>query len=288
MTGFGISEAVVKECRYRIEIKSLNSKGLDFSLKLAPALRDVEWNLRKQLTPQLIRGKVDVQIIEEKKSAAHQNTINFAVLDNYFSQLEIFAKQKQLPIDGMLAALLQMPDVLSSENVLSNEDDQLALNKGIQIALEAFFEFRKQEGSVLEADLTLRVKTILNHLTEIEPFENERIQRIRQKIYSELEQAKTSVQFSQDRLEQEMIFYLEKLDITEEKVRLKAHCEYFMEAMSAHESIEKGKKLGFIAQEMGREVNTIGSKASDAGIQKIVVLMKEEVEKIKEQVNNIL
>lgn len=288
MTGYGASEIVINKGVYRIEIKSLNSKGLEINLKLPSFLADYDWALRKEISSSLVRGKADIKIIEDKNDSSKQAVINFNVLKAYLDQLNEFAKENHLSTENILPSLLTLPDIFNAEESVSDENEFSHISKGIKSALDNLKEFRIQEGVILETDLRSRISSIFQGLASLQPLEDARIIRIRSKLISELEQLQKSINIDRDRLEQEMIYHLEKLDITEEKVRLKAHCDYFLEVLEDSSTIEKGKKLGFITQEMGRETNTIGSKANDAEIQRIVVWMKEEVEKIKEQVNNVL
>lgn len=288
MTGYGASEVIIRNSTFRIDIKSLNSKGLEINFKLPGFLSEHDWALRKELSTALVRGKADIKIYEDKRDASQISVLNFKLLQTYFDQLNDFSNKNNLSTAQILPSLLSMPHIYNVEEVLSDENEIARISLGIKEAIEQLNVFRLQEGEMLESELRTRIASVFEGLAQLQPLEEGRIIRIRSKLISELEQLQKSLNVDRDRLEQEMIYHIEKLDITEEKVRLKAHCEYFLQILNDSSTIEKGKKLGFITQEMGRETNTIGSKANDAEIQRIVVLMKEEIEKIKEQVNNVL
>ena len=289
MTGFGAGERESKGVLYRTELRALNSKGLDINVKLSSNLKSFEPVLRKYLGT-LSRGKIDLIVSEERNQGVlTQTSLNLPLMHAYCAQLKAFAEQEGLRQDDMLRSVLALPDVVIDHSEGADaEAIQSALEEAIQDAIAALNEFRRQEGTALESDVRQRIDFLRQHLTEMEPWESERTERIREKLSKELKLLAQEVQADPGRLEMEMIFYIEKLDISEEKVRLQAHCDYFVSVLEEPDFHEKGKKLGFIAQKMGREVNTIGSKANHSGIQKIVVLMKDEIEKIKEQVNNIL
>lgn len=287
MTGFGAGEATVNEIRYRVEIRALNSKGLDINLKLPATLRVLEAPLRQQLS-QLSRGKIDCTISETPAEGAIIGRLNRPLMQAYYEELREFCADNQLSTDGILQALLHLPEVVSEPTVGDAETLAAAYLEPVQTAIARLNDYRLEEGRALTLFLKERVKEISGLLEKITPLEPLRLQRIRERLSRELAQLQTEWQADANRFEAEMIFYLEKLDISEEKSRLKIHCEYFLKEMLEEKQAEKGKKLGFIAQEMGREVNTIGSKANDAEIQQIVILMKDEIEKIKEQLSNIL
>jgi uncharacterized protein (TIGR00255 family) len=291
MTGYGKAAAELPGRKLIIEIKSLNSKGIDLSVKLPGSFREKEMEVRNLLSQRLERGKIELFVSVERMPDAAAWSINVPLAVQY--QKELMALQEALGEDSaerLLPLLLKMPDVLQNEKADFTDEDWLRVAEGIASALAAVEEFRSSEGKVLEEDLKTRVGLILSCLDRIGPYEMNRIQEMRDRIRSGFQNIVRSdllqVKPDENRLEQELIYYLEKLDITEEKVRLKKHCDYFTETMSSPSS--QGKKLGFICQEMGREINTIGSKANDAAIQKIVVQMKDELEKIKEQLLNIL
>ena len=291
MTGYGKALAELPGKKLVVEIKSLNSKGLDLSVKLPGAFREKEMEIRNLLSQRLERGKVELYVSAETSSDATAYSINKPLFLQYYKGLKsLLAEMEGEQADGLLPVILKFPDVLQSEKADYEESDWNLLAEGIEAALKQAEEFRSSEGKVLETDIQIRVQMILDLLNSIEPFEQNRLSDIRERIRTGFQNISKSELLStlpdQNRFEQELIYYIERLDITEEKVRLKKHCDYFTETIK--EPASKGKKLGFVAQEMGREINTIGSKANDAGIQMIVVQMKDELEKIKEQLLNIL
>lgn len=290
MTGFGKSEIATSERKITVETRSLNGKQLDLSVKLPARYRQFEYDIRNRAAKVLQRGKVDMFITVENTSAqAGAAGVNAELFKAYSEQLMSLAMASGLGGGSevqsqVLAAVMRMPDVVSSEVDAVGEEESAALLKAVDEALAAHDKFREQEGAVLIADLLHRVDLIQGYKQEVIPYEARRTEVIKQRILDQL--AQLSAGYDANRLEQEMIFYLEKLDITEEKVRLDKHCDYFREVAAGEESV--GRKLGFVAQEMGREINTMGSKANDSEIQILVVKMKDELEKIKEQVLNIL
>lgn len=287
MTGYGRAECDLANVVYSIEIKSLNSKQLDISIKLPVPLRERESEIRNMLNNKLHRGKVEFSIYQEIKEGATGYSINQPVVKEYIKQLKKIADETGMQeTERILQVAMRLPDAMRSEKEELGEDDWKKIIKFIQSALDELVSFRSQEGKALEEDISLRVHSILGRLTQIEPYEEERIPRIRKRITAGLEELMNDVQADSNRLEQEMIFYFEKMDITEEKVRLRNHCKFFMETVKNNSTA--GKKLTFISQEMGREINTIGSKAADSDIQHLVVEMKDDLEKIKEQLLNVL
>ena len=291
MTGYGKAIAELPGKKLVVEIKSLNSKGLDLSVKLPGAFREKEMEIRNLLSQRLERGKVELYVSAETSSDAAAYSINKPLFLHYYKGLKsLLGEMEGEQADGLLPVILKFPDVLQSEKADYEESDWNLLAEGIEAALKQAEEFRSSEGKVLETDIRIRVQMILDLLNSIEPFEQNRLSDIRERIRSGFQNISKSELLQtlpdQNRFEQELIYYIERLDITEEKVRLKKHCDYFTDTIE--EPASKGKKLGFVAQEMGREINTIGSKANDAGIQMIVVQMKDELEKIKEQLLNIL
>jgi uncharacterized protein (TIGR00255 family) len=291
MTGYGKALAELPGKKLVVEIKSLNSKGLDLSVKLPGAFREKEMEIRNLLSQRLERGKVELYVSAESSSDSAAYSINKPLFLQYYKGLKsLLSEMEGEHADGLLPVILKFPDVLQSEKADYEESDWNLLAEGIETALKQAEEFRSSEGKVLETDIQIRVRMILDLLNSIEPFEQNRLSDIRERIRTGFQNITKSELLStlpdQNRFEQELIYYIERLDITEEKVRLKKHCDYFTETIK--EPASKGKKLGFVAQEMGREINTIGSKANDAGIQMIVVQMKDELEKIKEQLLNIL
>ena len=286
MTGFGKAEAVCENKKIVAEIRSLNSKQLDLSVKMPALYREAEFEIRNLLNKSLQRGKVELYISVETNEVATAATIDKKLFRAYLCQLNDALTYSGIDAgyDALVPAILKMPNVMATESVSVSEAERAALLKAVNEAVEKLNAFREQEGAVLIADLLGRVERIEEYKNSVVPFEKARTEVIRNRIRENIE--KLQVEVDNNRLEQEMIFYIEKLDITEEKVRLQNHCKYFREVAATEESA--GRKLGFIAQEMGREINTMGSKANDADIQVLVVKMKDELEKIKEQVLNIL
>jgi len=286
MTGYGKSSIKLGDKSYIIEIKSLNSKSLDLNFKAVAELRGKEIEIRKLIGSQLIRGKVDL-FFQEEKANGITGGLNFNLIENYYLQLKKFSDEKNIPLGDVVPAILRFQDISKAELAELNDDDMLALNEGVKEALSNIIQFRKDEGMQLEKDLVDRIRAIEQLKAELQPHEESRMEKLREKLKHDVAVHVQEELMDKNRFEEELIFYLEKMDINEEKVRLDTHCLYFMETLQ-EDTMEKGKKLGFIAQEIGREINTIGSKANDANMQKIVVQMKDELEKIKEQVLNIL
>lgn len=288
MTGFGKTSTVVSGKMIVIEIKTLNSKQLDISTRIMPAYREKELEIRNWVAQSLERGKIEVSIYQDKINSAEQTVeINFDLAKEYYQQLKNLSQFLNNEVQSdLLIQVLRMPDVITAQKEELDEECWILLKDKISETCNLVNQFRVEEGTVLQKDLTQRVHLIMEFLNAIDPFENERMQQIRNKLNEALQVADLSRVVDPNRFEQEMIYYLEKWDITEEKVRLKKHCNYFLDTLNAAES--QGKKLGFITQEMGREINTIGSKCNLFEIQQLVVQMKEEVEKIKEQLANIL
>jgi len=287
MTGYGRAECDLSNMVYTIEIKSLNSKQLDTSVRVPVLLREKELEIRNLLGKELQRGKIELGIYQEVKEGAAGYSINQPVVKEYIKQLrKISGEVGMEESERILQVAMRLPDAMKSQKEVLGDKDWDLVRQSIHKALDELVSFRKQEGRATQDDMSLRVHSILARLNQIEPFEKERISRVRNRILTALEDLKKDIKADQNRLEQEMILYLEKMDITEEKVRLRNHCKYFMETLKDEASA--GKKLGFISQEMGREINTLGSKASDSEIQRLVVEMKDELEKIKEQVLNVI
>ncbi|MBN2614234.1 MAG: YicC family protein [Bacteroidales bacterium] len=287
MTGYGKQELVIKNHSFTLEIKTLNSKQLDLGMRLHQSIKSFEMQLRSQVAKSLYRGKVDVTVFYTEGKGDQMPRINMEAGLHYYKELnklsEVIGEEPQ---GGLMPLIVRMPEVFDTSEEEWTEKEWKQLEQGMQTALDRVVEFRKQEGEVLEADFRKRIETIVQLLDAVEEFEQERIVRIKEKVKTSLEQLGQDVQYDPNRLEQELIYYIEKLDVTEEKVRLKKHCDYFIEILDNEENA--GKKLGFVLQEIGREINTLGSKANDASMQKIVVLMKDELEKIKEQMLNVL
>ena len=287
MTGYGKSTVTYNDKKIIVEIKSLNSKALDVSARIAPLYREKEMEIRNMISKSLERGKVDFSLWIEKEASDAATPINAALLQNYYSQIKNISETCNIPLPSdWFATLLRMPDVLTKVDMQVLEDDEWEVAKGaVEEAINALVNFRKQEGAALEKKFNEKIDNIELLLASIEPFEKERVARIREKITDALEKT-ISVDYDKNRLEQELIYYIEKLDINEEKQRLANHLKYFRETMAGGHG--QGKKLGFIAQEMGREINTTGSKSNHAEMQNIVVQMKDELEQIKEQVLNVM
>ena len=287
MTGYGKAVVTYKEKKINVEVKSLNSKTLDLSVRIAPLYREKEMEIRQTVAKATERGKVDFSIWIEKDNVVDATPINASLLDNYYHQIkEISAKTGIPEPQDWYATLLRMPDVLTKTDVEVLEDGEWeAARKAIDEALQQLCDFRKQEGAALQKKFTEKIDNIAELLKSIEPYEKSRVEKIRSKIVDGLKNI-PEVDYDKNRLEQELIYYIEKLDISEEKQRLANHLKYFRETMD--EGHGQGKTLGFIAQEMGREINTTGSKSNQAEMQNIVVKMKDELEQIKEQVLNAL
>ena len=288
MTGYGKAVVAYKEKKINVEVKSLNSKSLDLSARIASLYREKEMEIRRLLAQKLERGKVDFSLWVEKESTVDATPINAALVENYYKQIKAISASTGIPEpEDWFTTLLRLPDVTAKTEVevLDDEEWEVA-QQAINEAIEKLIEFRKQEGAALQKKFTEKIDNIANLLKSIEPFEKNRVPKIREKIIDGLKQI-PEVDYDKNRLEQELIYYIEKLDINEEKQRLTNHLKYFHETMkeSGH---GVGKKLGFIAQEMGREINTTGSKSNQAEMQNIVVKMKDELEQIKEQVLNAL
>ncbi len=286
MTGYGIGSSENGSVKYTVEIKSLNSKFLELNLRLPKTVSDKELALRGECSKLIERGKVNINISTEYvDQTAKAASINADLLKQYYQQLQDIASQLGDSKANMFELALNMPDVISNDDEVDEEEGNVLL-AAFNAAVEKFNTFRKDEGNVMKQDLKQRVQLILSHLTEVESVEGSRIPLIRERISQYMDDAVGKENVDMNRFEQELVFYIEKLDITEEKVRLRSHCNYFIEALNSNDS--NGKKLGFISQEMGREINTLGSKANNAQIQQIVVKMKDELEKIKEQLLNVL
>ena len=286
MTGFGKGEAALRNKKITVEIRSLNSKQLDLSLRLPAVYRQSEYEIRNLIARTIQRGKVDVFVTVESQAVETSARINREVFREYLRQMNDTLSFSGIDAgyDAILPVIMRLPDVVATEAEAISEEEHAALLAAVEAVAAHLDAFREQEGAILIADLLRRVELIEQYKTEVVPFEKARTETVKARILDNL--SKLAVDVDRNRLEQEMIFYLEKLDITEEKVRLTNHCNYFREVASSEEGA--GRKLGFIAQEMGREINTMGSKANEPNIQILVVKMKDELEKIKEQVLNIL
>ncbi len=288
MTGYGKAVVTYKEKKISVEIKSLNSKNFDLSTRIAPLYREKEMEVRQTLAKLLERGKVDFSLWIEKDAALDATPINAQLVKNYYQQIKNIATEIGIPEpNDWFSTLLHLPDVTTKTEIEILEEDEWNVTKqAIDKAVECLIDFRKQEGAALERKFHEKINNIEALLKSIEPYEESRVPKIKEKIIEGLEQV-AKVDYDRNRLEQELIYYIEKLDINEEKQRLANHLNYFRETMQ-EKGHGVGKKLGFIAQEMGREINTTGSKSNQAEMQNIVVKMKDELEQIKEQVLNVL
>jgi uncharacterized protein (TIGR00255 family) len=287
MTGYGKSECLLPNKKLTIEVKSLNSKQLDTNTRLPALYREKELEIRQLIANELERGKVECSFYYELTDHSGSGTINEQVVKNYYEQLYRISGELGLEASlELLNMVMRMPDTIQSEKPDLEDEEWKAVKSSLNQALQQVNGFRHQEGKALSCDLKERVSAISEKLVNIEPYEEVRIQQIRERIGNNLAVYLNKDEVDENRFEQELIFYIEKLDISEEKVRLSNHCKYFLETLEDSESA--GKKLGFISQEMGREINTLGSKANHAEIQRLVVEMKDELERIKEQILNVL
>tara|TARA_B110000285_G_C15141751_1_gene631248 strand:- start:464 stop:1324 length:861 start_codon:yes stop_codon:yes gene_type:complete len=286
MTGFGKSEVTIGRLHINIEIRSLNSKFLDLSLKIPTIFKEIDLSVRSVIKDDLKRGKVEVAIHYEKISSNSKITINKDQLIDYYNQLKKISTELNNENDkDFMGYALKLPEVIQHQKeTVDNESNEILIN-AVKEACKDLNSFREKEGESLQKELLNYVNSILDNLKKINPFEKERLPKVKEKLLRSIEELSLKSQIDEKRLEQELIYYSEKLDLTEEKVRLNEHCKHFMETLI---EMNSGKKLGFITQEMGREINTLGSKANHLSIQKIVVEMKDDLEKIKEQVLNIL
>ena len=286
MTGFGKSEVTIGHLHVNIEIRSLNSKFLDLTLKIPTVFKEIDSSLRSIIKNELNRGKIELAIHYEKINSNSKITINKEQLKNYYKQLkEISAELNNQNNEDFMGYALKLPEVIQHQKETVDKQSNEILINAVKQACNDLNSFREKEGESLQKELLNYVISIQDNLAKINPFEKERLPKVKQKLLRSVEELNLKSQIDEKRLEQELIYYAEKLDLSEEKVRLKEHCIHFMETLK---EINSGKKLGFITQEMGREINTLGSKAHHLSIQKIVVEMKDELEKIKEQVLNIL
>jgi len=287
MTGYGIASFDSGTSKYTVEIKSLNSKFLELSLRLPKSFSDKEFQLRTECNKQIERGKVNLSInVEQADSTVKAAGIDAGLLKHYYQQLKAVSADLNEPANNLLQLALGLPEVVKYGEETVSEEEWKQVEKTFKQAMAAFQQFRSDEGNVLEEDIKYRIGIILENLKLVEVEEPKRVPVIRERLNQFLSEAVGREVVDQNRFEQELIYYIDKLDITEEKIRLKSHCDYFIETLKNADA--NGKKLGFISQEIGREINTLGSKANDAAMQKLVVGMKEELEKIKEQLLNVL
>lgn len=287
MTGYGIASLDADGTKYTVEIKSLNSKFLELSLRLPKTFSEKEFQLRNDCSKQIERGKVNLSInVEKANTTVNAAGIDKDLLKHYYEQLKAVSLDLNEPTSNLLQLALGLPEVVKYEEETASEEEWKVAERAYQQALAAFQQFRSDEGNVLEQDVKYRIGIILKNLELVEIEEPKRVPLIKERLNQFLSEAVGREAIDQNRFEQELIYFIDKLDITEEKIRLRTHCDYFIETLKNADA--NGKKLSFISQEIGREVNTLGSKANDANIQKLVVGMKEELEKIKEQLLNVL
>lgn len=287
MTGYGKAEFESGNKKITLEVKSLNSKQLDINSRIPMLYREKDIVIRKEISEKLIRGKIDLSMYIENLGTESNSVINEDILISYYKQLRNIQNKLDLPVsERIISSIMRLPDSVKTVYEELDEKEWEIIFSKIQQVIEAVNEFRIQEGSALEKDIRSNINAIQQLLNQIEPFESKRIENIKTRIEDNLREISTNNNIDKNRFEQEMIYYLEKLDINEEKVRLSNHCQYFLETLDNKNDV--GKKLGFIAQEIGREINTIGSKANESNIQRIVVQMKDSLERIKEQSLNVL
>jgi len=287
MTGFGKAECDLPGKKVSIEIKSLNSKQLDISTRLPSFIKEKEVDIRNEISRELERGKIDCYISTELTSEDSAHKINKDIVKSYIKQLQKIREELNLESDEQLVQVaMRLPDALKTDTEEMDEKEWDKILDSVHTAIEGVKMYRTREGNILAEDIQKRIHLILEKLEKIKSFEETRIQNIRDRITQNLRGLKLEESYDPNRFEQELIYYLERLDITEEKVRLASHCNYFLEILPSSESV--GKKLSFISQEIGRELNTLGSKSGDSNIQRLIIEMKDELEKIKEQLNNIL
>jgi uncharacterized protein (TIGR00255 family) len=286
MTGFGKAEGVIRNRKYSVEVRSLNSKQFDLNIRMPSVFREKEMGLRKLLRESVIRGKCDFFLSYEQDPSEAKHEINAKLVQTYITQLEALAEDSGLKGENLLGMAIRMPDALQSPQEQLDDDVWSGIEKLLTNALDAFNAFRETEGAATLEDFNNRIKTIRDASINLDPLLDDRLARIKTRIKTNLSEAIDRSKIDENRFEQEVIFYIEKTDVSEERSRLTAHCDHFDEILA--DGIGQGKKLGFIAQEIGREINTLGSKANDADIQRLVVQMKDELEKIKEQVLNVL
>lgn len=285
MTGYGRLTSKMKDKNITVEIRSLNSKYTDMRLKIPQNYKEKEAEMRKMVTDRVERGKIDFLVEVRSLEGDDAYSLNFPLFKKYYRELSKLADELDMDKGDLMQAILKLPNVVSTDEETIDEEEWKMVLDTINGAIDKFEKFRRDEGGAMENDLQLRITNILENLSELNPFEEGRVTRLRQRLHQNLQEYLGRENVDENRFEQEIMFYLEKIDITEEKVRLEQHCKYFQEEL-AKNITQKGRKLSFITQEMGREINTLGAKAYSSDIQKIVVRMKDELEKIKEQVAN--
>ncbi len=287
MTGYGKAEGIVEDKTVRVEIRSLNSKFLDLSLRLPQAYKAEEIPMRKLLTKSLHRGKVEVSIVVEDVSGFQNYALNQPLIKSYFKELSELSQDFSLPVDNLMTVIMRIPEVVQPRQQEISDNEREQIQGVVKKAIASFMQYRQHEGNDLAADLSNHIQQILTALTKVAEIAPQRITHIKNRISNNLKDIIGTDKIDSNRFEQEVIYYLEKQDINEELVRLEANCKHFLTALNA-DTISKGKKLGFIAQEVGREINTIGAKASNADIQIHVVHMKDSLDKVKEQIMNVM
>jgi len=285
MTGFGRAAATFREKDISIEVRSLNSKFTDVRIKIPQNYRDRESVLRKILMEKIERGKIELNLDVKSPGGEEEYTLNTTLLKGYYKELSKISAELGIEKGDVIPAILRLPNVVYPSGSTVDEKEWETIHKVLEEALVKFTEFRRTEGAAMEKDLTLRITNIQKYLEQITPFEKARVEKLKVKLLTNLEENFSKERIDQNRFEQEVIYYLEKIDITEERVRLGQHCKYFLEQL-AEDAVLKGRKLSFISQEIGREINTLGAKAYSSDIQKLVVKMKDDLEKVKEQVAN--
>ena len=288
MTGFGRAEQTMGDKTFVVELKSLNGKQFELQLKLPPLLKPYEFEIRNMLQENLLRGTIDCYVNLKQNGTAKPVVINTDLIKSYYSQIKVLAHELEIDTNAVLSSLLRLPEVVTPSTEVIDKNDFELFAEVLMTAIKELNDHRSEEGRSLEKDLIKRIANINAEEENILKLEPARMQKIRQEIHTLLEENVGKENIDNNRMEQELIYYMEKIDIHEEQIRLRQHCEYFNEIMSGNEEESKGKKLSFVLQEIGREINTTGSKAYDAGIQKCVVTMKDELEKAKEQVLNVL
>jgi uncharacterized protein (TIGR00255 family) len=287
MTGFGKTEFEVGKKKITLEIKSLNSKQLDINTRVPSMYREKDLEIRRLISEMLIRGKVDFALYLDNLGTESSAKINKAIVSDYYRQLSEVQQELGLPVtEAIMQSIMRLPDTVKTTYEELDETEWLVVRENLVKTLEHLNGFRDQEGQALRNDIETNIQNILDLLAQVDPHENQRLDNVKARILDSLESLQLNGNVDKNRFEQELIYYIEKLDINEEKVRLANHCSYFTETMNENEP--SGRKLGFIAQEIGREINTLGSKANESNLQRIVVQMKDNLEKIKEQVLNVL
>ncbi len=287
MTSYGRSTAALTNKSIAIEIKTLNSKFVDLRLRVPPIFQEKEMVLRKILHDKVLRGKIEATFTFENQEGGENYSINGSIFRQYHHQLTSLQQELKIPDGDLLSSIMRLPEVVSTSEESISDEDWETIQGTLDAALTKLIAHRAEEGSAIEADLQIHVRSIMQLLDLVTPYEAERVEKVRQRMSSSLDEYLSRENVDENRFEQEVLFYLEKIDITEEKVRLKQHCNYFLQIMGNKE-VMKGRKLNFISQEIGREINTLGAKAYSSDIQKLVVRMKDDLEKIKEQLANVV